>query len=230
MTASDLSCSSEQCYNEEVPTVTLNERIRKVAFQHLLETHQAVSVDVLIDELGEPREKIDGALSKMDRQGLIRRNQSGKVVGSVGLSIEPSRHELFIGDQQFWTWCAYDAVGILAALGTTGRVLSKSPLTGAPIDLRFRDGSPEQSDTALFLPDDIVPASDRAPSPAEVSPYDDWCPLANLFENREASLAWAKRHRVRGQILSLTEAAARGARHWQPVVPTPPVLTTDPGA
>lgn len=201
--------------------MTLDERIRKVAFQRLLETHQPVPVTALTGELGEPPEQVDAAVAKLDRQGRIRRNQSGDVVGSVGLSVEPSRHELFIGDQKFWTWCAYDAVGILAALGASGRVLSKSPLTGASIDIRFHDGSPDKSDAVLFMPADIVSASDGAPSPArEVSPYDDWCPLANLFENREASLAWAARHRVRGQSLSLVEAAGRGATHWQPIVPS----------
>jgi hypothetical protein len=107
--------------------VTLNERIRKFAFQRLLETHRAVPIASLADELGEPVEEIDSDISGLDRKGLIRRNQHGDIIGSVGLNVEPSRHELFIEDRQFWTWCAYDALGILAALGANGRVLSKNP-------------------------------------------------------------------------------------------------------
>jgi alkylmercury lyase len=179
-----------------------------------------VSVAALTDELGGPRERIEAGVSELDRQGLIRRNPSGEVVGSVGLSVEPSRHELYVGDQQFWTWCAYDAVGILGALGVSGRVLSKSPLTGTPIDVRFHTGSPESSDVVLFMPDFFHSLSEGTPSPEPgVSVFDDWCPQINLFENRSASLAWAERHRVPGQTLSLAEAAARGAAHWQPMVP-----------
>lgn len=192
-----------------------------VAFQRLLQTRRPVSVLALTDELGLSGAVVEAGVSELDRQGLIRMNPSGDIVGSVGLSVEPSRHELYVGDQQYWTWCAYDAVGILAALGASGRVLSKSPLTGAQIDVRFRDGSPETSEVVLFLPDFFVSLPDTTPSPEPgVSVFDDWCPQINLFEDRAASQAWAERRGVRGQILSLTEAAIRGATHWQPVVPT----------
>jgi alkylmercury lyase len=198
---------------------TLKEQIRKFAFRHLLRSQHPVSVVTLADQLGQSAKRIEAQVRELDRQGLVRLNQRGDVIGSVGLSVEPSRHELFIGDRKFWTWCAYDSVGILAALGASGRVLSKSPLTGIPITLAFRDGSPEKSDAVLFLPDSIGSASGSIPSPAPgVSVFDDWCPVANLFENREASHAWLERHHVPGETLSLTEAAARGAANWQRIV------------
>lgn len=206
---------------------TLKEQIRKVAFRQLLRSQQPVPVATLADQVGESQELIEAQLRELDRQGLARRNQRGDVIGAVGLSVEPSRHELFIRDRKFWTWCAYDAVGIVAALGASGRVLSKSPLTGATIDLRFRDGSPEESDAVLFLPDVIGSVSGRIPSPGPgVSVFDDWCPVANLFENRAASLAWLEQHHIGGQTLSLAEAAARGAANWQPIVEPPDTVRT----
>lgn len=219
-----MTAANQDCCGDPRPpkaaTQTLKEDIRKLTFQRLLETHEGVPIATLAKGLGDSIEQVEAALADLDRQGLIRRNQRGEVVGSVGLSVEPSRHQLFIGPTRFWTWCAYDAIGILAALGATGEVHSKSPLSGAPIDLRFRDGSPEKSDVVLFLPNSIASLSDRTPSPASGdSVFDNWCPLANLFENRAASFAWAERHRAQGQSLSLIEASARGASHWQPVVP-----------
>lgn len=218
MAGSDLSCSGDQCCNKALATERLSEGIRKLAFRHLLETHQPVSVVVLTDELGESRERVDAAVSHLDRQGLIRRNQRGDVVGSEGLSVEPSRHELHIGDQQFWTWCAYDAVGILAALGANGRVRSKSPLTGTPIEARFNDGSPEANATVLFIPDFLVSSEGTISPEPGVSVYDNLCPQINLFENPAASRTWAEQHRITGRSLSLPEAAAEGALHWQPIV------------
>lgn len=47
MAVSDLSCSGDQSCNKALATVTLSEGIRKVAFRHLLETHQPMSVGVL---------------------------------------------------------------------------------------------------------------------------------------------------------------------------------------
>ncbi len=201
--------------------MTLKERIRTGAFQLLLETRQPVSVAALANELGAAREKVEAGVFELDRQGLIRRDQSGDVVGSVGLSVVPSRHQLYVGAQQFWTWCAYDAVGILGALGASGRVVSKSPLSGTPIDVRFHHGSPEESDVVLYMPDFFGSSSAAAASPEPgVSVVDDWCPQINLFENRAASQAWAERHGVPGQVLALPEAATQGATHWQSMVPT----------
>jgi len=163
--------------NDETGSVTFNERIRTIAFQRLLQTRQPVSALALINELGGSAVEVEAWLAELDRQGLIRRNQSGDVVGSEGLSIEPSRHELHVRDQQLWTWCAYDAVGILGALGASGRVLSKSPLTGASIEVQFRDGAPETSEVVLFMPDVFVSLSEGTPLPEPgVSVFDDWCP------------------------------------------------------
>lgn len=200
--------------------MTLNERIRMIAFQGLLQTGQPVPVAVLTGELGASAQGVDASLLQLDQQGLIRRNQRGDVVGSAGLSVEPSRHELYVGDGRFWTWCAYDAVAILAALGASGRVRSKSPRTGTPIDVGVHKGVPNQSDVVLFMPDFFALLSDGAPSPDPgVSVFDEWCPQINFFEDERASRAWAEQHRIPGQMLSLVEAAARGASHWQPMVP-----------
>ncbi len=63
MTPSELSCCGDQCGVEETGSVTLNERIRKAAFQRLLKTHQPVSVTMLTGEVGEPLERIDAGVS-----------------------------------------------------------------------------------------------------------------------------------------------------------------------
>jgi hypothetical protein len=64
-----------------------------------------------------------------------------------------------------------------------------------------------------------APPSGGIPSPAPgVSLFDDWCPLANLFENREANIAWAEGHYVHSPALSLAEAAARVPANWRPIV------------
>ena len=213
-------CGGDHC-DAESDVATLGGRIRKVAFQHLLQTRQPVFVSMIADELGEPRDRVEAVISALDCQGRIRRTRNGAVVGSAGLSVEPSRHELYFGGRRFWTWCAYDALGILAALRADGRVLSKSPLTGVAIEIRFQHGSPEPKDAVLFLPDFFASRPESTPSLApDVSVFDDLCPQANLFESRAAASAWTERHRVAGQILWLTEAVALGGKEWQPVVPT----------
>jgi hypothetical protein len=97
-------------------------------------------------------------------------------------------------------------------------VLSKSPLNGTPIEVRFRDGVPERNEAVLFMPDFFLSTSPPEPG---VSVFDDWCPQANLFEDHAASHAWAECERARGQTVSLAEAAARGRQDWHPMVPAP---------
>jgi Alkylmercury lyase len=64
---------------------------------------------------------------------VLRRDERGDIVGVAGLSVVASRHQLWIVGRQFWTWCACDALGILAALKSDGRVISQSPETGAEL-------------------------------------------------------------------------------------------------
>jgi alkylmercury lyase len=66
-------------------------------------------------------------LQKLEQAGLTRRDPAGRLLGSHGLSVAPTHHELVINGRRRWTWCAYDAVGILGALEADGQVRSRSP-------------------------------------------------------------------------------------------------------
>src|SRR6266536_3608411 len=91
------------------------------AFHLLLDDHRPVSAA-----------RVAQALASLDRQGRLRRDPAGAVSGSHGLSLTPTAHELLLEhpagrERQYWTWCAWDAVGILAALDASGRIRSTSP-------------------------------------------------------------------------------------------------------
>ena len=105
------------------------------AFRLLLAEGRPIPIQRLAAALGRDAEPVEQALDRLARAGRTRRNQAGEVTGSLGLSVEPTAHELTVEGARRWTWCAYDAVGILAALGANGRVCSRSPHTQAPIEL-----------------------------------------------------------------------------------------------
>jgi hypothetical protein len=65
--------------------------------------------------------------------------------------VTPTQHELLIDGKHRWTWCAYDAVGILGALEADGRVHSRSPRSGTLIELEFRGGRPDATEAVVFL-------------------------------------------------------------------------------
>ncbi len=104
------------------------------------------------------------------------------MTAAAGLSSAPTRHRIQTPHGARWTNCAYDAPGILGALGADGEITSSSPLTGQPIQVAFEHGHPDQGDVVLFLAD----------QPEGCRPNDDWWPNVNLFEDEGSALRWAK--------------------------------------
>jgi hypothetical protein len=189
----------------------LSDEISGAAFRRLLQTRSPVEAEELGADLGRPPEAIRAALQELDQRGRIRLDGQGNVIGSAGLSVRPDRHQIEIGGWEFWTWCAYDVVGIFGALGATGRARSSSRQSGAPLEVDFRLGRPEPTAVVLFRPDE-----DYMSCCASV--YEEWCPQSNFFETREAAAAWSKAHGLSGGVLALEEATELASKNWEPLV------------
>lgn len=181
------------------------------AFHLLLEDGQPVSGARLAQALACDADWVEQGLVRLDREGRIRRDRTGAVTGSHGLSVTPTPHELILDrrsgqERRFWTWCAWDAVGILAALGASGRIRSSSPGSGVRIRLDFDHGQPRNPEPGLVV---FIADTDCG------SVVDDWCPMVNFFEHAEAAQAWADEHRVRGTAAPLAQATDQGKVAWR---------------
>lgn len=170
-----------------------HDRVRAAAFRALLATGRPVSAADLAVGLGTGAAEVEVAQESLDQRGQLRRDDEGRVVGSCGLSVVPSRHELKTGGRRFWTWCAYDAVGILGALHADGTVRSISAATGRPLEVTFRLGSPETDSIVVVMPD--ASGCDN--------PVEDWCPQVNFIEDEQNGSIMAK----------LEGAGGRGRAH-----------------
>ncbi len=184
------------------------ELARAAAFRLLLETARPVSAEQIAAELNAAPSAVKAALSRLDLAGRIRVSTDGQVLGSAGLSVVPAAHELWLGPRRFWTWCAYDVVGIVGTLRADARSLSSSPATGTPIGLQFAAGKPPATPVVVFFPDDG----------GSVRTIDEWCANANFFENREVALAWSAQRKLQGEVIELDEARRRGLAHWGPLL------------
>jgi Alkylmercury lyase len=197
------------------------------AFHLLLDDHRPVRAARLAEALACDPDRVEQALALLDGQGRLRRDPAGAVTGSHGLSLTPTPHELILdhhteAERRYWTWCAWDAVGILAALDASGRIRSTSPSSGAPIQLEFRHGQPRDPEPGLvvfFADVDCRPSAGGADDDPQCcgsgSVIDDWCPLVNFFEQANAAEAWASEHGVRGSAVPLSEATDRGKAAWR---------------
>lgn len=186
----------------------LDRLVEAAAFRELLRTQAPAATGTLASAVGVEETVIRQATASLATAGHVRLSDVGDVVGSAGLSVVPSRHLLTVEGQRFWTWCAWDAVGILAALGASGLVQSRDPRSGRPVEIAFREGRPDASEHVIFMVE----------LPAFTSAHDEWCPLVNLFESAASARDWAAGSGVAGSVLTIEEAAERGAKRWAPLV------------
>src|SRR5437879_7838457 len=123
--------------------MTLRSAVRHVAFLRLIQTGSPLSAADVAADLDAAAGAVEAIFDDLGRQGRARSDGAGRVTGVAGLSVVPDRHLIEVGSRRLWTWCAYDALGILGALSADGRCVSRSPLSGAIIQVRFRRGRPE---------------------------------------------------------------------------------------
>jgi alkylmercury lyase len=184
--------------------------IRRAAFQLLLAHAAPIRVEDLAAATGINSRRLSELLDDLDRAGRIRRDEGGRVVGSAGLSVIADRHEIELDGRKFWTWCAYDILGIFGALGASGRALSPSP-GERTIEIEFKRGRPVNNHAVLFRPDEELMSCCE-------NLYEEWCPNSNLFADPEQANDWAEQRGMRGRILELDEASDLGTKDWADLV------------
>lgn len=185
--------------------------VRAAAFRRLLRTGGPARLSEIAADLGQSEAATRAAVEPLRDRGSLRLDPEGRVVGAGGLSVTTDRHAITLAGRRFWTWCAYDILGIFGATRLGGHAVSPCPEGGAPIEIRFRRGRPEPVEAVLFLPDeDLMAACENV--------YEQWCATSNFFRTRAAASSWASAHAVRGAVLALDEAATIAASDWAGLV------------
>ena len=184
--------------------------VRVEAFRQLFASGSPVNVNKLASAVGCPPARLLITLDELDRAGRIRRDETGRLVGSAGLSVIPDRHRIELNGRTFWTWCAYDILGIFGADKATGSAFSLSPATGATLQVRFHDGRPKVDRVVLFRPSDSAAA-------CCTNLYEEWCPNSNFFEDKRSAESWSTSRKIEGRIMGLEEASVRATGEWMPL-------------
>jgi hypothetical protein len=102
----------------EIPIVIrlddLHGLVRGQAFRRLLAASVPATGQDLAACIGISADKVAQVLDELNAAGRIRRDEAGRVIGSAGLSVVADRHQIDFEGRRFWTWCAYDILGIFA--------------------------------------------------------------------------------------------------------------------
>jgi Alkylmercury lyase len=181
---------------------------RAAAFKAIWATGRPLTVTVLATILaGRTAAQIRADLDWLVRRGRARLGDGGQVTGVAGLSTTPTRHLLVLADRQRHTWCAIDALGILAAGRFNGQIKSSPPEDTSVVTVVFEAGAPLPTEAVVFIVADDSCAS----------VIDDWCPKVNLFATVADARAWQEATGTDGSIVDVASAATDAARTWRPL-------------
>lgn len=186
-----------------LPAADLHERIREAAFALLLAGRRPVSADELARASGTPPAALPAMLDQLAAAGWVDRDGEGRVTGSAGLSLTTGPHRIAIDGTEFRTWCAYDSIGIAAALGADAAIRTECAVCGATITLETQAGQP---------PPDRPERLWLAAGGTDLR--GDFCDPTVLLCSPEHAAVWAKRMGGRGHAVELAEAARLGAAGW----------------
>jgi hypothetical protein len=116
-------------------------RLEASAFRILLQTVKPVSVDHLTAGM-DATAGVTSGIEELRRSGHIRLDSDGCIVGTFGLSLHSTIHELSIDGSILWAWYIFDMIGVFGALYTNGLARSVDPHNGENILLEFADSIP----------------------------------------------------------------------------------------
>jgi hypothetical protein len=188
-----------------MPEATL--AVRKAAFRQLL-SGRAVGIEEVGAQARLAGEAAREAVELVASVGMAEIDD-GTIFGMDGLTTRRTRHRLVLDNVGLWTWCAYDIVGIAAALGTDAVGSTQCGACGRPIEVVIRKGRPEGSTVVGWLPD---------ASCSNVMA--DFCPSALLFCSRSHLDQRRAREGIgSGPALDVESPAERGRSDWRQLVP-----------
>jgi alkylmercury lyase len=148
--------------------------------------------------------------------GRLEVDATGRLVAVHGLAARTTPHSIEHDGRIVHTWCAFDAIGIPAALGVDADAVTRCPTCGRELRITLLGGRPIE-DAAVRL---WFPAGDCAHL------VDDLCRHANLYCNdHHLTAAELGEH---GQVLTVADAAVIGRVTWLDVARGAPAVEEEP--
>lgn len=157
--------------------------------------------ETIAADLGTSAAAVEAAVETLSAAGWIDRHEGGSITGAAGLSLSHGPHRVEIGGREFRTWCAYDALGIPAALRVDARATTACAVCGINLTVPIHAGEPE-GEQVLWMSaggDDL---------------RRDFCSPTVLLCSEEHGSEWSRRQADNGQLVVLAAAADEGRERW----------------
>lgn len=142
--------------------------------------------------------------------GRAETDDQGRLIGIHGLTLRATRNSFEHTRVVRHTWCAFDSLGIPAALGLDARARTTCPTCGAAVTVSLNKGQVAPSDVVLWLP---------APKTTQHL-MNDFCATADLYCSIAHLTVGLGTDPTPGRAATLAEAADLGRATWADVTAT----------
>jgi hypothetical protein len=135
----------------------LDTQAKLAIYEHFAETGARPSPGDVAATLGSDVRTVRGAFRRLRAQRVLALEADGSSIRMAPpFSGVPTQHVVVVGDTQYFANCAWDALGVPAALHRPAEVHSRCEQSGEPLHLAVGLDGPEQS---AWLFHCLVPAA-----------------------------------------------------------------------
>ncbi len=146
-------------------------------------------------------------LAELVATGRAEVDSAGRLLGVHGLTLRVTRHHFVHAGRTHRTWCAFDSIGIPAALSLDATAHTDCPTCGRSLTVEVRSGEAHDDSLVLWLP----ACDDRS------NLINDFCASADLFCSEEHLRQRIEPRGGSGTIADLAAALALGRDTWADV-------------
>ena len=137
---------------------TFDVTLRTAVYRHFATTGQPPPLDAMREAIGATSEQVrDGYRRLYAKRLLVPADDFASIRMAPPFSGVPTQHRATVHGTEYFANCAWDAFGVVAALGGTGHVLSRCEQTLEPLDLHLTPDGPPSSGWLFHC---VVPAAD----------------------------------------------------------------------
>lgn len=131
--------------------------VKLAVYDHFAREAARPVVGEVVERLSVPVSEVLDAYSRLSEQRVLVLEDDGESIRMAPpFSGVPTQHVAVVGDRRYFANCAWDVLGILAALRRPGTVHSRCEQSGEPMVLEVDSAGPEPSDWLFHC---LVPAA-----------------------------------------------------------------------
>ena len=132
-------------------------RVKLAIYNHFAETDRSPSLEDIGERLGSDVKSVLEAYTRLQEQRLLVLEADGKSIRMAPpFSGVPTMHVVEAGGRSYYANCAWDALGVPAALGLSATMRSRCAQSGEALSLKVGLDGPEPSDWLFHC---LVPAA-----------------------------------------------------------------------